>query len=87
MEELKMKSQISHREIRTVIAKLHNEGLKGNDFEATFCQYILETCGIDYNSPTLIYKPYPDVVKHRVNEVSKEKRVENIKYWQQRIWD
>jgi hypothetical protein len=81
-----MKSPISQREIRAVVVKLHNEGITGNEFDATFTQYILECCGIDYACPTTIYKPYPDMIKHRVNEVSKEKLVENIEYWKKRFW-
>jgi hypothetical protein len=82
-----MKTPISQKEIKVVVAKLHNEGLSGNDFEATFCQYILETCGIDYSCPTITYRPYPDIIKHRANEVSEDIRLKNIEYWKNRLFE
>lgn len=82
-----MNTPISQREIKTVVAKLHNEGLTGNNFEAALCQYILDVCGISYACPTTIYKPLPDVIKHRVNEVSKETKQLNIEYWKNRLFN
>lgn len=82
-----MKTPISQREIKKVVAKLHNEGLSGNDFEVTFCQYILETCGIDYNCPTIVFKPAPGIIKHRTNDVNEEIRLKNIEYWKKRLWE
>ena len=81
------KSPISQREIKCVVAKLHNDGITGNEFDATFTQYILECCGIDYACPTTIYNPYPDVIKHRINEVSEEKFSENLRYWGERLFE
>lgn len=81
-----MKSPISQREIKAIVVKLHNEGITGNEFDSVFTQYILEVCGIDYACPTTIYSPFPEVIKHRISEATKEKHTKNLAYWKQRFW-
>lgn len=76
---------ISQKEIKTIVEKLKEEGLSDNEFDSVFTQYILERCGIDPSCPTIIHEPYPNIIRHRVNMVDKEKRFKNIEYWSNRF--